>query len=152
MKWCYIKARVHFLRSVPSSAQLSKYTRRGWVLTDKLDTCAVPPTWLALSQHAPRACAVVRGPCARSQIMITRTGWVGVREPSWWWEGRNAVVREWLKYTLALRHLRKRKTANRLKEYANSLYDSRWRLWPRFSVPLVTAVNKAALLRLWTQR
>ncbi len=41
-----------------------------------------------------------------------------------------------------IRHLRFRKTANGLKEHANSLYASRW---PQFSVPFVTAVNKAAL-------
>ncbi len=45
----------------------------------------------------------------------------------------------------ALRHLRKRKTANGLKVHTNSLCDSRERLWPQFSIPLVTAVDKAAL-------
>ncbi len=38
-----------------------------------------------------------------------------------------------------------KKKANGLKEHANSLYDCRWRFWPQFSVPLVTAVNKATL-------
>ncbi len=32
-----------------------------------------------------------------------------------------------------------------MKELANSLSDSRWRLWPQFSVPLVTTVHLAAL-------
>ncbi len=44
-----------------------------------------------------------------------------------------------------IRHMRKRETANGLKKHANSLSDSRWRFWPQFSIPLVPAVNKAAL-------
>ncbi len=43
--------------------------------------------------------------------------------------------------------MRKWKTANGLKEHAHSLYDSRWRLWPQFSVPLEAALRCAYELR-----
>ncbi len=44
---------LHFPLSVPSCAQLHPHSfqsilNRGWARTDELDTCAVPPTWLAL--------------------------------------------------------------------------------------------------------
>ncbi len=123
VKLSYIKARVYFTFRIPFRLAHS-HVRTAFKVYSTVDECG----WTS-STHAQYhllACAAVH-------------------EPSWWRKWRNADGARTAEYTLASRHLRKRKNANGLKEHANSLYDSRWRLWPQFSVPLVTAVNKAAL-------
>ncbi len=74
---------LHFPLSVPFGVQPRPHSfqsilNRGWVRMDELDTCAVPPTWLALSQHSPRACTVVCMSARSQKMSCTRTGCAAV--------------------------------------------------------------------------